>query len=86
MATSDATKASADDGGSEPCTHPELRDGEPVFEDACVNVEHTCVKCGKAVAVTSWTREGWDEDEEKKRRAEARTSRRLPRVHIRRQG
>jgi hypothetical protein len=80
----DATKDSA--GARAECRHVELVDQPPEFDAASVNVEHVCAACGKAVAVTSWTREGWDEEQEKERRAQARTSRRLPRVRVRRQG
>jgi len=66
-AEADATKDSA--GDSDNCTHPELTDEEPEFWDSetggGVNVEHRCTRCGKAVAVTSWRREAWDEDQKK---------------------
>ena len=41
--------------------HGTLVDGEPQDHGTCVNVEHCCSECGRAVSVTSWTKAAWDE-------------------------
>lgn len=60
-----ATKGSA--GLDAECLHSELRAGEPIFyvDADCVNVEYFCTRCGKNVAVDSWTLRHWNEDQRK---------------------
>lgn len=52
-------------GPEPPCLHAHTRKGRPEVKEHCVNVPEICTNCRQPVAVTSWTREAWDEKEAK---------------------